>query len=168
LPPDLSGAFDTEHGRKADDLARDEIAVELGQNRVAEIGLFETLGEAQRADVTRPAERRRELDHAGGDRRVPWPLGSSNVVREVGGKEILEPAKPDEDEAAALSQVAGGHRLRQQRRRLRGPDRGRDEEVLLESAAVALVAQAGLEPVEAATEQLNRELPVGVLRVRGR
>ena len=32
LAPDLSRASDTEHGRKADDLARDEIAVELGQN----------------------------------------------------------------------------------------------------------------------------------------
>src|SRR5207302_1334302 len=75
--------------------------------------------------------------------------------------------KPDEDEAAALSQVAGGHGLREERGWLRGSNRGRDEEVLVEAAAVAVVAQAGLEPVETGTEQLDRELPVGVLRVSG-
>src|SRR5205823_5640715 len=129
---------------------------------------LEAAGEARRADVAGVAERRPKLDDAGGDGGVPWERSSSKVVGEVGGEEILEPAKSDEDETAALAQVAGGHRLRHQRGRLRDADSGGDEEVLVEAAAVAVFLEASLEPVEAGTNELHRKTPVGMLRVCSR
>src|SRR5262249_47389821 len=167
LAPDLTGASEPEHGREADDLAGDDAAVELREHGFPEGGLLETPGKAERADVAGLPERRRDLYGPARDRSVAGPLRAGDVVREVGGKEILEPAEPNEDEASASAQVACGHGFGQKRRWLCGADRGRDEEVLVEAALVALIAEAGLEPVEARTDELDGELPVRVPGVRG-
>jgi hypothetical protein len=167
LLPDVSRASETEHCRETDALARYEVASELDENGLAEPGLLEAPGEAGGADVARVPERRLQLDDAGGDGGISRQRGPREVVGQVSGEEILEPAKSDEDEAAAPEQVAGGHRLGQQSRRLRDADGGRNEDVLVEGAAVAVVDQAGLEPVEAGTDELDGNARVGMLRVGG-
>src|SRR5204863_8999831 len=111
LGPDLSRPSDTEHSREADDLARHEVAVELDENRLAEVGLLEAPGEADAADVPRVAKRGLELDHTGKDFRASGNRSTSEIVGQVGGVEVLQRAQPDEDNAAALAAVAGGVRL---------------------------------------------------------
>ena len=166
LVPHLSGAVQTEHGGEADDLAGHEMPPQLGQHRLGKSRLLEAPREAEPADVLRIAERGRELDGASGDGRIAGQASTSDVVREVGREEILEPVQAHEQEAPASAQVAGGHRLRHERRGLGDADRRRDEEVLVEVAAVVVVAQACPEPAEAVTDGLHGEAAVGVPRMR--
>ena len=61
--------------------------------------------------------------------------GAPQVVGEQRGVEVLERAEADDADRVRRA-VAGGHRLRHERRRLQRADRGRQQQVLLEAADV--------------------------------
>jgi hypothetical protein len=144
-----------EHGGEADALVPLEPRLQLAHDGIPELGLLESPGEAEAADVDLTSTRQPELDRARGNVRK-----LVEVVGEVRGVEVLEP-EVDEDEAAASTEVAVRHRLRHDRGGLRRADGGREQEVCVERTLVT--GHAGLEPLDARRNDLHRKPRVRVL-----
>ena len=112
-----------------------------------ERGVVEGAREAERVDVGAPLGHEVEL-HA-----ARLYAAARERVRGQRRVEVLERAKADDADRGIAPQVAAGHRLRHDRGRARRPDRGRQQEVLLEAARVGVgrkraCRDAGLEPVD--------------------
>ena len=131
--PDVAGPVQPEDGREPHGV----LTLDGGQHLVDHLALegvrLESPGVADRTDIGLPISRRVQLHPSGLD------LGhGGQVVGGQGGEEVLEPAQAAQQEGPSTADVAGGHGLGEQGRRLHRADRRGQEGVLFERTDVGV------------------------------
>jgi hypothetical protein len=160
---------DAEHGGERDALLGCQPAGrDLGHDLAAEARVVKGAGEAERVDVGAALGHEVELDGARGRGRT----GAREPVGEQRRVEVLERPEADHADRRRVAQVAAGHRRRDERRRSRHADRGRQQHVLLQPAAVGVggerpAGDALGEPVERRGDAVGADAGVGVVRPLG-